>query len=134
MILFWALFGGIFLTWAAWVAHKENTRAMARTERRKARRAKAKQQQQQRQEHRQRQQIKLAALPASTTEIESQAGAQAIDTGAAQQSVEVEADSSDDEANDMDDVSPEQWREIVLYETGRQRAQTGAGLMPAVIL
>ena len=134
MILFWALFGGIFLTWAAWVAHKENTRAMARTERRKARRAKAKQQQQQRQEHRQRQQIKLAALPASTTEIESQAGAQANDTGAAQQSVEVEADSSDDEANDMDDVSPEQWREILLYETGRQRAQTGAGLMPAVIL
>ena len=135
MILFWALFGGVFLTWSAWVSHQENLRAIARTERRKARRAKAKQQVQQREQQRQQQQMKLKALPASTTEIESLASPMGDDIGTTQQSMEIEdTGSSDDETNDMDDVSPEQWREIVLYETGRQRAQTGAGLMPAVIL
>ena len=124
IIFFWAVFGGGFMAWAAVVAKRELTEAQARTAARKARRAKKAAELKARHERNMAAESKLGeGVPQLPLSIKPVAGAPAP------ADVQYHDDDDDDSSDEEPEISHEKWHEIVLYETSRQRAQTGGGLM-----
>lgn len=137
LIFFWALFGGGFITWAAVVARRDFKAAAERAAARKARRAKKTAELKEREARNRAAESKVTEggppLPLPLTVTAPQRYVEGVGAAGAVGAVAAPSIQYHDEGEDSSDeenLSHDQWHEVVLYETSRQRAQTGAGIMP----